>query len=282
MNIVRRLFITLFSLFLILSVQGQSLDELIGFARQKYTDGQYRLAAREFQRALFFGPKERVGELQILTGDCYFEAGEYELAEKYYRFASTLQLADSLHAESVLKKASCQLLNHQYRLALIDLYRISPASSPGTLRKKQILLGVAYFGLEEFENSRMHFEQSMDGMDTASIAAMETLFQDRRLLHPKPKLAFWLSVVLPGSGQFYAGDIKNGLNSMVLSLGLAVLTFRMATLYSVWDALLTVFPWWQRYYIGGYNSAEKIASARRDRNRANVFRLIYAEVMGSE
>ena len=272
MNKTRPIFLVLFSLLLLPFGQSQSIGELIRYAEAKYSAGQYQLAAREFQRALFFGPKEMVADLHMRTGDCYFEQGRYIQAESYYRFVSTLQLPDSLKAEALLKKATCQVLEHHYQMALIDLYRVSPAGNPNIEKKKNLLLGISYFGLGNDEQARGFMLRSISPIDTLKQDQVEKLFLDKRLTRPKPELAYWLSVVLPGTGQFYAGDVKNGINSLVLSVGLAILTFRMATLQSVWDALLTIFPWWQRYYIGGYNSAREIARNRLDRNRAEVYR----------
>jgi hypothetical protein len=104
-------------------------------------------------------------------------------------------------------------------------------------------------------------------------------FDLKKLHRPSPKIAYWMSVVIPGSGQLYAGDIKNGMNSFVLSIGLAILTYNIAVSKSILDALITAFPWWQRYHIGGYNAAKRIAINKRQENRADVFKLIYKIVI---
>jgi tetratricopeptide (TPR) repeat protein len=122
-------------LFLLVSF-GQSVDQLIDFADEKYQQGQFELAAKEYQRALFFGPKENVGPLSMATGDCFFELQDYSEAEKYYRFAANLIREDSLKAEVLLKKSSCLLLDHHYQLAVFDLLNL-PYSLPSSLEKKK-------------------------------------------------------------------------------------------------------------------------------------------------
>lgn len=260
---------------------GQSVDQLIEFADEKVQQGQYELAAKEYQRALFFGPKDKVGPLSIATGDCYFEMRDYAGAERYYRFAANLIHNDSLKTEVLLKKSSCLLLDHQYQLAIFDLLNLAHSISPSLERKKSILLGVAYFGMNDFERSEKYFLSSAS-RDEAIMDEVSLLFDSKKLMRPNPNLAYWMSVILPGSGQFYSGDVKNGLNSMILSLGLAVLTYNMAINQSILDALMTIFPWWQRYYIGGYNSARQIAELKRQENRAEIFQIIYKTVREEE
>ena len=88
---------------------------------------------------------------------------------------------------------------------------------------------------------------------------------------PKPKKARILSTFLPGLGQLYAGDIKNGINSFVLTGVLFVLGINTAINLTLLDALMTVAPWFQRYYMGGYNRAENIAAEKFKEKQNRVF-----------
>jgi len=275
----RLLFIVICSIFQGASAFGQNVEQLIHFADLKYEQAQYNLAAKEYQRALFFGTKDKVGPLNVSTGDCFFEMGDYTKAEKYYRFAFSLMKNDSIKSEVMLKKASCQLLNHQNQMAIFDLFNVNEKGNKTIKKKKYSLLGIAYFGLNDFDRSEEHFLVALSENSRKDINQLIGYFDSKKLHRPNPKLAYWLSVVLPGSGQFYSGDFKNGLNSLILSTGLAIMTYEMALSKSIIDALFTVFPWWQRYYMGGYNSAKHIAEVKRQENRAKMYSLIYSIVM---
>ena len=85
-------------------------------------------------------------------------------------------------------------------------------------------------------------------------------------------------MILPGSGQIYSGDFKNGINSILLTGGLAALGVLMYNQYSLLDAFLAVFPWFFRYYQGGYEKAKNIAhdkrAIRRDKTYKKVLEIV--------
>jgi len=87
-----------------------------------------------------------------------------------------------------------------------------------------------------------------------------------------------MSRIIPGSGQLYAGDIKNGLNSLLLTGGIALLGVHLYNQYSLFDAIMSAFPWFARYYKGGYHKAFEIAyqkrSIRRDRTYKQILKTI--------
>ena len=73
---------------------------------------------------------------------------------------------------------------------------------------------------------------------------------------------------LPGLGQFYAGDIKNGINSLVINaLFVGLFTYSFVTISPI-DAYFSVLPWFQRYYKGGYTKAGIIAEQKVKKRRA--------------
>lgn len=278
MKKLNRLFLVVFSFCLVTVGQGQTVDQLIEFADKKFEQGNYALAAKEYQRALFFGPKQQVGALNVSTGDCYFALKAYGKAHEYYGFAANLIRKDSLRGEVLLKKASCQMMLLQYNMAVFDLYSL-PANIPAsTEKKRQFLLGVAYYGMADYERAASAFQLAIPG-DEQKIQQIVEVFANKKINRPNPNLAYWMSVFIPGSGQFYSGDIKNGLNSFLLSAGLIIVAFEIASNQSWIDSLLTVFPWWQRYYTGGYNSARSIAEHKRAENRAELYRIIYEIVI---
>jgi TM2 domain-containing membrane protein YozV len=78
-------------------------------------------------------------------------------------------------------------------------------------------------------------------------------------LRPNPKVASFLSMVLPGSGQLYCGEFKSGINSFLLT-GTAITVYTLISIrYSFIDAILGVFPYYQRYYTGGVINAQNMA-----------------------
>lgn len=268
------LFITLFSL-LFAGVNAQSVDSLTAYADLQYAAGHYNMAAKEYQRALFFGPSESVGLLTIKTGDCFFNQGDFSEAEKYYTFASNIITEDSLRFEALSKKSVCLIRQRSYQQAILDLFTAEAGFSADAERQKAFLLGTCFYGSGEFSEAASYFHQALTESRSAYKDSITLLLQSKKLMRPDPNTAYWLSIFIPGSGQIYSGDVKSGINSAVLYAGFMALLLNM-TYTSGWaDAIFTVAPWWQRYYTGGYTNAKKIAYAKREANRAEIYRKIF-------
>jgi hypothetical protein len=82
-----------------------------------------------------------------------------------------------------------------------------------------------------------------------------------------PQRAYIMSGIIPGSGQFASGEITAGLNSMLLIGGLYLISLRVMHIYSFWDAVLAVFPWIQRYYLGGMEHSKQLATSKIQHKR---------------
>jgi TM2 domain-containing membrane protein YozV len=149
-----------------------------------------------------------------------------------------------------------------------------PNSLPDSLiRYKNFLLGITWFNELDFEASRMSFKEALQADDIAEKNAVDSLFYAlSKIKHPNPKTAKTLSIFFPGAGQFYAGDIKNGINSLLLTGAFLALGISTAIRYSLVDAFGSVLPWFQRYYMGGYNRAERIAEERLREKQNKIFK----------
>ena len=79
------------------------------------------------------------------------------------------------------------------------------------------------------------------------------------------------SLIIPGTGQLYSGDIKNGLNSLLLLSGI----FYLGTIVSS-SALVLIVPILCRYYIGGIVHAKQIADRKREEKK-NIY---YTNLLG--
>jgi TM2 domain-containing membrane protein YozV len=95
-----------------------------------------------------------------------------------------------------------------------------------------------------------------------------------------PNTAMILSMIIPGTGQFYAGDIKNGLNSLTITSLFLYFTTRSIITVGVLEGFTTVFPIYFRYYTGGFKRAKAIAQQRKEYRRAEIYNKLlslYAE-----
>lgn len=241
---------------------------MLRFAESQFQQGQYDAALKEYQRYLFFfgGADDRVFHA---VGDCYAKRSEWGKAEAFYDKAFYLALSDSSKLNELFSKAECFIRMSEYGMALTDLLGYTDSITGENYFRMQFYQGLCYFGLEEFRLAEDAFVRALGQGKDLEQNRIHQLFSERKKLYkPNPQTAYIMSMCIPGLGQFYAGDVKNGLNSLVLTAALAALGFHIALSQSVIDGIVIVVPWFQRYYQGGIIRAEKIATENRQERRA--------------
>jgi tetratricopeptide (TPR) repeat protein len=247
------------------SVFSQTITQTLDFANKLKQESEHASAIKYYQRYLFFQGDGNRSEVQAHLADCYFKEQKYSEAATYYNQAYYSEKNDSLKTELLLTLALCRILNSEFNDALSELYSISKTIHPQQERKKNYFLGIVFWQQQNWEVSKNSFLKCV--FNEEQKGAIEKSFAGVEKLRPNPSVAKTLSIFFPGAGQFYAGDIKNGINSLVLNAGLMILYFNILTTFSIFDALITVFPWFQRYYLGGMQKAEKIAFEKNAEKR---------------
>jgi tetratricopeptide (TPR) repeat protein len=256
-----------FNQLILQKLSAQNFEETLKFADYQFSSGKLTEASKTFQRALFFSEGRQNLYIFRKIAEISYLRMDYESAQKYYGLAYNLSDNDSLKTELLFDKASCQILNKNYQNALIDLFSVNDTSDV-IQRRLNFFLGTCYFGLEDFGRAEKYFESCTDLKDRKELAF---LFSGKKLLSPSPKKARIMSMILPGLGQTYSGDIKSGLNSLFLTSGLIALGIKISISYSPIDAIFAILPWYQRYYTGGYGKAEDIARKRLEQKRNSTY-----------
>lgn len=258
---------------------GQNADQTMAFAREQISYGNYNEAKKALSRVLFFDNGVQYPETFGMLADLYFRQSDFENAWNFYDHASIVSGNDSLKAEFTLLKASCRLYSRDYNESLMDLMSYQGNISDHQQQQFDILFAITYFYLNDYEKSELHFKKSAD---STLYNTIEQGFLDisRAGKRYNPRTARLLSIFLPGSGQMYAGDYKNGFNSLLLVSGFAVAGIGLSGIVRFYDAAIIVFPWFQRYYMGGYQKAYSITEARRQSVRNDILRQLIEEMKG--
>ena len=256
-------------------VIAQPEEPVTAFGNKAYAEHNYQLAVREYQRVLFFHLHYDEAVILERLGNAYFMMNQYERAIEYYDHAMLLHTSDSARYSCLFRKVFSMVLHGQYQYALIELYSIHDSLPEPFYREYEFYLAVCLFRLGAFDDAKKAFLASIPPDREEARAQLNSLLEHKKYLEkPNPNTAFVLSMILPGAGQLYAGDIKNGLNSMILN-GILIFIFVNTTLnYTIFDAMLTVFPWFQRYYQGGFTRAKDIAMHKREDRRNEICRQI--------
>ena len=266
----KRYFILIINLLIGFFSFGQTVDDVVRFADEQFGKGNFQVAAQEYNRAFFFG-YSKIDEVSMQIGHCYSELSNYELAATFYDRAFKYSQSDSLKNEAVLGKTFCLLMQNKNFLALNELLYISDHSNEQQQTSTHYLKGIAYYGLGD---DSLSFEEFYTVIDKAGASdSVKTLltseFHKVYRYHKKynPNRAYIMSGFLPGSGQLSVGAFKEGINSMLLIAALYFIAIEIIKDYSFLDAAIALFPWIQRYYMGGMDKAKGLAISKIEAKR---------------
>jgi len=250
-----------------LELKSTGIESVIGFGDSLFRSRQYEKALHEYQRAFFFSKNTRKSILGEKIAACHIAMENFKLARDYYDSAKCYTASRQLRTDLEFQKIRCYMMEDQFGVALLRLNELEADTGRDFQGRRHLYQGICCFGTGQFDAMREHFMKCIPATDTLRISQLRTFYEQSRLLYrPSPALAMILSIVLPGAGQVYAGDVKEGLNSLVLLGGLV---------YTGTSGILSVpyvaVPFIQRYYLGGIMHAKALAESRREKNRYEYF-----------
>lgn len=261
---------------------SQDLKQSFDFANELFAKKDYFGAGVTYRRVIYFDKTDIYRkDCYKNIADCLYETQQYEEAADYYELAFFQQKTDSAKAEIIFRKMSCYLIQNNFEYAEIELLNLPPNLNAEQSKRKTFYTAVLNFSVEKYDLAKTQFLSLVDSTNIESQKKVEQLFiKNEKINKLNPRTARIMSMIIPGLGQFYAGDIKNGANSILLTVGIAtwgVVTAVRST--SPFDVLVTAAPWFQRYYMGGYKKAEQITINEKKKRRSKVYNLILDEVV---
>ena len=250
----------MFLLLTIDKVNSQSIKEVTHFGDSLFLLKDNYAALNEYQRAFFFSSNlENKAELGKRIANCYLMENELSLAYAYYDTALCYTAYDSAKIEYELDKILCIILEMDFGYALLKLDELETVTNEYLNLRKYFFAGICNFGLERYDEAYKYFYKSLNPKDSLLSAQLNQLFDGTKvLMRPYPTVASIMSGLIPGSGQAYAGDFKDGVNSLLLLSTLAYIA-----LYTPVLNFFVIFPFFYRYYIGGILNANKLAKKRK-------------------
>jgi tetratricopeptide (TPR) repeat protein len=256
---------------LFLVASGQSANDVLLLANNQYRKGNYDFALKEYERYLFF---EKTSNAVIFSSiaDCYWNSKQYNRASEFYDKAFFTSGEDSLRYRALLRKVDCYIRTGDFGLALNELLSLNDSLHDNNYYLKEFYCGLCCFGMQDFTNAELYLINSINSDFKEQRLEITKIFRNKKNFYrPNPRTIAFMSMFIPGSGQLYTGDIKNSANSLLLLSLLSYLAVRLSVTESVLDAVITIAPWFQRYYQGGYTNAEKYAILKREENRSKIF-----------
>lgn len=249
---------------------AQTYEQSLQFADEQYKLKNYEVALKTYKRLLFFSNNDNRFPLYEKIGEISLNLKDYYTASKFYNLAYKNAKEEENKAVYLLKKSYSEMMVGDYLYATMDLFNIK--TNRKDLQKKiNFYLGTCYFGMTDYDKAENYFLKCVNNKDKETI---KNLFKSKKLHRPNPKTAKILSMIIPGTGQFYAGEFKEGVKSLLLISGLFAMMYKTAINNDLITGLIAVIPWFQRYYTGGYQKAKSLAIIKRQKNRSKIYNQI--------
>ena len=261
------------------AVYSQTINQTIAFADQQYELKNFEIALENYHRVLFFSKDTNNFYLYNQISNIYYELQEFNKAIKYFDLSLSACKNARMKYQIIFKKVNCYISLRNFQYGLIELFSINDSIPVNIQQQKNFYLGICFFGLKNFKSSEKYFIKSLTPSCIEQKQAVHELFLDKKLNKPNPKTALILSIILPGTGQIFSGEIKSGINSLLLTSTIAMLGVYLFYQYTLFDAVLFVSPWLLRYYQGGILNAKNFAEQKRQNNRNKIFNKILIELI---
>ncbi|NQY67510.1 MAG: hypothetical protein HRT72_07295, partial [Flavobacteriales bacterium] len=209
-----------------------------------------------------------------------FQVGKLDESIFYSALAINSEIGDSVRLEMVYLKAKCLLLKDEDLKAGMLLLSLDTSQIAYFKDKRLFYEAILAYRKGEFMGSEELFKKLVLKTDYQNL---ESLSRDAYKANKyKKKFIPYLNYVFPGLAQTYLGDPLDGLNSLVLVGSVWFLYAHAFSIYGPLDAILSVYPWLQRYYQGSIKNASKMGPRKTERIQAEVLDEILSIVESSK
>jgi len=257
-------------------------DEVLRLADALFNFQSYDESITEYKRFLFFNPNdERAGYAHYKIALACRAEHDWEKAVDALKTSINLTDNDELRDERTIDLGITLIASGNYSLAQLELLKVSEFSRYQSMKRKALYFqGVAFLYMFNWENARQAFRhfystasEQKRSEEAKKIDAL--LVESQHLPYKSVTIAKTLSTFLPGTGQIYASNWKNGLNAMAVNSLTAGLFLNAVVKKQYQDAALIFFFLFQRYYLGNrYQAAERVKEYNDTLNRQHAIKIL--------
>ena len=201
------------------------------FARHLFEKGYWAYAAEEFLRFCFVCPDDpRVPEARLLAGACWEKAGRVPEAVSAYRRLAGEFPRSVEGLEAWVRIGELSYRQARFEEARAELERFLEREPPMPWRDRaRYRAAWAALRLHAFSLARHEFSALADQPGPYREPAegiVAVLDRIPHLPYRSPVLAGFLSALVPGAGQFYAGETRDALLSFLVNGALIAATYQ--------------------------------------------------------
>ena len=262
------------------SIEPALSDEALRLADWLLEQGHYDEAITEYKRFILFSSEdEQVSYALYRIGLAHRAGRDWQEAidalKASVRATQNAEVAD----ERRIVLATTLIASGNYNLARLELFRVSEFSKDQSLRHRATYFdGIAslyMFDWNAVENAFGGFYSEYAGGRMADRAAeINSVLLEARQSYKSVGLARFLSTILPGSGQMYAGDWRDAFNSLALN-SLAIGLMANAIYREDYTDAALISSIFMRYYMGNrYRAEVDVRKHNASMDRQNAMRIL--------
>lgn len=205
---------------IVLTIGGISSEEnqQHRYAEQLFESGDYQAARRAYKRLLFHHPDTPLRDTaDYRIAQSYYHQNLPELAERRFREFSTIHPNSPLRFQSQLMLGQLHFDAEQYALARTMLFELLNRSKDvEVIAAAHYLRGWCYVHTSDWNKAITEFRRT-DASETHRLERKkarqlaDTVLNETPLSLKSLETAGWLSTIIPGSGQLYTGNVKEGI-----------------------------------------------------------------------
>ena len=263
-------------------------DQALNLADSLLNPQSYEESITEYKRFIFFNPEDkRISYAFYKMGLAYRVQRNWTKAVDALRASIRTAVSDSLRDERRITLGTTLIASGDYSLVQLELLKVSQFSRyPSNRLRALYFQGVAYLYTFNWESARQAFKTfySKGGQQACSEEGKKVdalLVEAQRLPYKSAKVAKMLSTILPGAGQIYGGDWRNGLNALALNSLTATFLLRAILQRRQQDALMIFSFVFERYYLGNrYHAAEIIEDYNQSLSRQHAKKILQVLLEG--
>lgn len=250
---------------------SQDIESTLEYAHRLWNTGQKEEGIPLLLRVTFFDSSGiyRYQAFRMLAEA--YEVTNPRTSMYYYDLAASVASCDSLNAEAIFRKVNLMLRLGLYELSAVELMKLEDQTVPAFSGRYSFYMGVLNYRQSKYSEAERYFRQCIDSAGFSDLS-LHIRNAEKIQKRYKPQRARIMSIILPGTGQLASGNHREALNSFLLVGALAGLFFYVSDVYSITDAIIAVFPWYQRYFQGGFQNAERLMEQKRKEKEDETFR----------
>ena len=209
---------------LLLVAQSEPAEQQLHYAEHLFGQGTYDASILEYKRFLFYHPNTEMTDFaRYRIAQSHYYQGNLAEAQLRFRAFTKAHFDSPLHHHAQLMLGKTYLDESDYSTARSIFFLVHTADSDKRLSAQaQYLRGWCYTYDKNWLKAIAEFRQidtilPNTVLSDTSTQIANTMLANTPLPLKSPQLAQWLSTFIPGTGQIYAGRVRNGLLSTAIN-----------------------------------------------------------------